>query len=328
MVSAIPKAHEIAGDLHRPSCRRQQFEQQGQPARGDARRLVQSEHFLQTHRQRGDLAVQVVDRHGRAAGHDEMRGRFAFQDHLLRVGQTGSQGISQVHPGKMLAACQAGNPGRRPVLESRGERRIAQIRPWLRPGDGVLPHQADARLPLPQLRGPRQAGRPQLPKARERRVLHGLAVGIANLGRIQQQGAQAALAPRANRLLAIVPNYLGVIADLRRKILFEVCVPQGSREKNPRLAFRAVQFRRDDELGFGERLRFPKACASAVRQKVPSAVAACAADAVGISPRQQDSGPVMRVRRVMGRADIVALPLPGTAHRLRHGAVVHGDPGR
>src|SRR5258708_12189899 len=169
----------------------------------------------------------------------------------------------------MFAARKAGNPGRRPVLEGGCERRIAQIRPRFRRRDGVLPHQYYACLPLPQLRSPRQAGDAQLPKAGERGILQGLWIGIANLGRFQDQGTQSALAPRTNHLLAIVPNYLGLLEDLRRKILFEVRVAHGSGEKNPPLSFPAVQFRRDDEPAPATPLRFPQPPPSPLRPQVP-----------------------------------------------------------
>ena len=75
-------------------------------------------------------------------------------------------------------------------------------------------------------------------------------------------------------------------------MLLEIRERQGSGQKDPRLAFRAVQFRRDDEFGFGQRLRFAKMRASAIRQQVSTAVAARPADAIRVGPCQQYSGPI------------------------------------
>ena len=325
MIATIPKAHEIPGDLHGTPRRRQQFQQQRQPSGGHARRLAQAEHFLQAHRQRWNLAVQIVYRYVRAAGHGEMRRRLPLDDGALRIAQTGSQSIAQVHPRKMLAAGETGNPGRRPVLERRGERRIAQIRPRFGRRDGILPHQIHARLPLPQLHGPRQSADAQLPQARERGSLHRLAIGITHFGRVQQQRTQTAFAPCADRLFAVVPDYFRMIEDLRGKMLFQIRELQGRGEENPRLAFGSVQFRCDDEFCFGQRLHFTKACASAIRQQVSAAVAARPADPVGISPRQQNPGPFMRIRRVGAAVRKVALPMRGAARRLVLGASIHRD---
>ena len=111
-------------------------------------------------------------------------------------------------------------------------------------------------------------------------------------------------------------------------MLFDVGERQRSGEKYPGLPIGAVELGRHDELGFGQRLRFAKACAAAIRQQVPAALASRTPDPVRVSPRQQYSGGVMRVGRVGAAACDVALPLAGTALRLRDGAAVHGDPRR
>ena len=177
-----------------------------------------------------------------------MRGRLPFHDRALRVGQSTSQGVRQVHSGKMLAAVDAGDPGRGPPLQGLGERTIAEVRPRLRGGDAELPHQHHPSLPLAEFRGPRQTGDAELPQSFKRRVLHCLRIGVANFRRLQQQGAESPFAPRAYRVLAIVPEYFGVIEDLRRKMSFEIRERDGSSEKDSRLAVRAVQFRRNDEF--------------------------------------------------------------------------------
>ena len=110
------------------------------------------------------------------------------------------------------------------------------------------------------------------------------AVGVAYLGRVQNQRAQPAFAARAHRLLAIVPGDFGVTLDLRGEMLLEIRERHGGGKKNPRLALGAVQFRRDDEFRFRQRLRFAKARAAAVRQQVSAAVAARPADAIRIGP--------------------------------------------
>jgi len=138
-------------------------------------------------------------------------------------------------------------------------------------------------LPLPQAPGSKAGRRCPIaagPRARAscRAWLSGLRISVDS----RTKAPSRPFAARTNGLLAIVPDYLCVIEDLCGKnMLLQVRLPQWRGEKNPRLALRAVQFRSDDVLSLGERLRFPKAGASAVRQKVPPAVASRSADTIG-----------------------------------------------
>ena len=103
---------------------------------------------------------------------------------------------------EMLAAREAVDPGRRPFLESRRERGIAEVRPRRRRGDGVVPHQHHPCLPLPQILASRAA--PPIPSCASpasAAACMASGSGIADFRRIQHQRAQAAFAPRTNRLI-------------------------------------------------------------------------------------------------------------------------------
>ena len=54
------------------------------------------------------------------------------------------------------------------------------------------------------------------------RILHRVRIRMADLARFQENGAEAALAPGADRLFALIPNYFGVIENVRREMLLEI----------------------------------------------------------------------------------------------------------
>src|SRR5690348_7082246 len=74
-VAGAPETSEIARDLHRPLCWRQQMQRQRDAAGEDTRRVGEPEHLLEPNGERRRGRIAIIDRNPGATRHDEVRRR-------------------------------------------------------------------------------------------------------------------------------------------------------------------------------------------------------------------------------------------------------------
>ena len=154
---------------------------------------------------------------------------------------------------------------------------------------------------------------------RECRRLQSVGIGIAKLTGSQYQFAEAPLPARADGVLTVIPLDHGGIDDVGCEQVVEVRQAHRRREKDARLALGAIEFRGDDELGLGQRLRLGETRAPAIREHVAAAIAARAPDTVGVCQGQQFAGGVVRIRGIGCTGRELALPAGGGGLRQRPG---------
>src|SRR3984957_3362987 len=118
-IAAAPEAAQITRDLQRTLRGRQQLERQRHRAAADARGFDQAEHFLQPDCEARRIRVNVVDADVRAARHYQLSRCECLERAQLRGAEPGTQRLGERQPPPMLAARDARQPGRQPLLEAR-----------------------------------------------------------------------------------------------------------------------------------------------------------------------------------------------------------------
>ena len=116
--------------------------------------------------------------------------------------------------------------------------------------------------------------------------------------------------------------------DVRGEVLFEVAKIQGCAQEDPRFALGPIDFRRDQVLGLGERLRLAETRAAPICEQIAARSIARAPDAIRIREGQQKPCHRVRIGRIERVRRDIPLPKCSASLGLRKGPRINLDAGR